>query len=144
MAHAVDSHMTTHLTRATTTAPSRGAVRAGWIISALVVVFMLFDAVIHLLNLDVVKDASAELGLPVDMAPKIGVVCLVIVTLYVIPRTAPLGAVLLTGYLGGAVITNWRTDQPLVSTVFFAIYVGIAAWLGLWLRDGRVRALLAG
>lgn len=142
MAHAVDSHMTTHPTRATTTAPSRGAVRAGWIISLLVIAFMLFDSIIHLLNLDVVKTSSADLGLPVDMAPKIGIIALIIIVLYAIPRTAPLGAVLLTGYLGGAVITNWRTDQPLVSTVLFAVYVGIFAWLGVWLRDSRVRALL--
>ncbi|KQU04489.1 hypothetical protein ASG56_14210 [Rhodococcus sp. Leaf7] len=134
--------MTTHPTRATTTAPSRGAVRAGWIISLLVIAFMLFDSIIHLLNLDVVKTSSADLGLPVDMAPKIGIIALIIIVLYAIPRTAPLGAVLLTGYLGGAVITNWRTDQPLVSTVLFAVYVGIFAWLGVWLRDSRVRALL--
>lgn len=103
---------------------------------------MLFDSIIHLLNLDVVKTSSADLGLPVDMAPKIGIIALIIIVLYAIPRTAPLGAVLLTGYLGGAVITNWRTDQPLVSTVLFAVYVGIFAWLGVWLRDSRVRALL--
>ncbi|KIQ10992.1 DoxX family protein [Rhodococcus sp. MEB064] len=134
--------MTTNLTRTTTSAPSRGAVRAGWIISLLVIAFMLFDSIIHLLNLDVVKTSSADLGLPVDMAPKIGIIALIIIVLYAIPRTAPLGAVLLTGYLGGAVITNWRTDQPLVSTVLFAVYVGIFAWLGVWLRDSRVRALL--
>ena len=134
--------MTTNLARTTTSAPSRGAVRAGWIISLLVIAFMLFDSIIHLLNLDVVKTSSADLGLPVDMAPKIGIIALIIIVLYAIPRTAPLGAVLLTGYLGGAVITNWRTDQPLVSTVLFAVYVGIFAWLGVWLRDSRVRALL--
>lgn len=72
----------------------------------------------------------------------IGVVLLLCTVLYLVPRTAPLGAVLLTGYLGGAVLTNWRVEKPLFSTVLFAVYVGIAVWAGLYLRDRKVRELL--
>jgi hypothetical protein len=127
----------------TTTAPVSSRARvAGLVLTALVVLFLLFDAVIHILNVQSVKDASAELGLPVDMAPKIGVIMLIILVLYVVPRTAVLGAVLLTGYLGGAVLTNWRVDKPLLSTVLFAVYVGIVAWGALYLRDARVRDIV--
>ncbi len=67
---------------------------------------------------------------------------LICTALYLVPRTAPLGAVLLTGYLGGAVLTNWRVEKPLFSTVLFAVYVGIVVWAGLYLRDRKVRELL--
>ena len=83
-----------------------------------------------------------DLGLRDEMTPIIGVVLLVCLVLYLVPRTAFLGAVLLTGYLGGAVLTNWRVDKPLFSTVLFAVYVGILAWGALCLRDSRVRRVM--
>jgi hypothetical protein len=116
--------------------------RIGLVLQILVVVFLLFDAVTHILNIQPVKDASAELGLRDEMAPIIGIVMAIILVLYAIPATSVIGAILLTGYLGGAVLTNWRVDKPLVSTVFFAIYVGIAAWAALYLRDERVRGII--
>ncbi|MGU3436203.1 DoxX family protein [Actinomycetes bacterium M1A6_2h] len=116
--------------------------RIGLVLQILVIVFLLFDAVTHILNIQPVKDASAELGLRDEMAPIIGVVMAIILVLYAVPATSVLGAILLTGYLGGAVLTNWRVDKPLMSTVFFAIYVGIAAWAALYLRDERVRGII--
>jgi hypothetical protein len=76
------------------------------------------------------------------MVPVIGSILLVCVALYVIPRTAPLGAVLLTGYLGGAVASQLRIEMPLFSYTFGPIYVAVLASAGLYLRDNRVRALL--
>ncbi|EID72965.1 MULTISPECIES: DoxX family protein [Rhodococcus] len=124
------------------TAESGTARKAGWVLSGLVGAFLLFDAVGKLLKIGPVEDSAAELGLPMHIIVPIGVVLLLCTVLYLVPRTAPLGAVLLTGYLGGAVLTNWRVEKPLFSTVLFAVYVGIAVWAGLYLRDRKVRELL--
>jgi hypothetical protein len=79
----------------------------------------------------------------VPLAPVIGTILLVCIALYVIPRTAPLGAILLTGYLGGAVASQLRIGKPLLGFTLFPIYVAVLAWGGLYLRDPRVRALFA-
>ncbi|MFN3539542.1 MAG: DoxX family protein [Rhodococcus sp. (in: high G+C Gram-positive bacteria)] len=130
------------MTTTHTSAPRKTAPRIGLVLQILVIVFLLFDAISHILNLQVVKDATGDLGLRDDMAPITGIVMLVILILYTIPATSILGAIVLTGYLGGAVLTNWRVEEPLLSTVFFAIYVGIAAWGALYLRDERVRSII--
>lgn len=117
------------------------SVRAGQVISALVVVFLLFDAVIHVLRVDAVDQASRELGFPLQTMVFVGAVELVVVALYAVPRTSLLGAVLLTGYLGGAFTAQLRIDAPLFSTLLFPVYVGAAAWLGVYLRDPRVKEL---
>ena len=127
---------------ATTTTPSATARKVGFVLSGLFVVFMLFDGIIHILNLQTVEDASAELGLPDSLALTAGVVQLICLALYVIPRTSILGAILLTGYLGGAVLTNLRAEQPLLSTTLFAVYTGIVMWAGLYLRDEKVREII--
>ena len=127
---------------ATTTTPSATARKLGYVLSGLFVVFMLFDGIIHILNLQTVKDASAVLGLPDSLALTAGVVQLICLALYVIPRTSILGAILLTGYLGGAVLTNLRAEQPLLSTTLFAVYTGIVMWAGLYLRDEKVREII--
>lgn len=132
--------MTTQTTPPATT--SRTAARIGWILTALIAIFLIFDGVTKLLNVQEVKDASVDLGLREEMIPVIGIVLLVSLALYLIPRTAFLGAVLLTGYLGGAVLTNWRVDKPLLSTVLFAVYVGILVWGALYLRDPKVRQIM--
>lgn len=124
------------------TAESGSARTVGWVLSGLVGAFLLFDAVGKLLKIGPVEDSAAELELPMHIIVPIGVVLLLCTVLYLVPRTAPLGAVLLTGYLGGAVLTNWRVEKPLFSTVLFAVYVGIAVWAGLYLRDRKVRELL--
>jgi DoxX-like family len=114
---------------------------AGWVLSGLAVLFLAWDGIIKLISLPVVADAFARLGYPVSLAVGIGILELVCLAVYVVPRTSLLGAVLLTGYLGGAVATHVRVQDPLLTHVFFPIYVGALIWGGLLLRDARVRAL---
>src|SRR6202165_1262125 len=116
---------------------------ASRIISGVVVLFLLFDSITKLITIKPVVDGMRQLGYPVPLAPVIGAILLICVVLYVIPRTAPLGAILLTGYLGGAVASQLRLEMPLFGYTLFPIYVAILAWGGLYLRDSRVRALFA-
>lgn len=118
------------------------AVRAGQVISLVVTAFLLFDAVIHMLAIEPVVESFRELGFPAWQALPIGIVELACLALYAIPRTSVLGAVLLTGYLGGAVCAHFRAESPLFSTTLFPVYLGIAVWAGLYLRDARVRELV--
>lgn len=130
-------------TLAETPAPvTTTATRVGWVITGLITLFLFFDGVVHVLNVQQVKDSMADLGFPAGAAVGIGVLELVLLALYVVPRTAPLGAVLLTGYLGGAVAAQVRIEAPLLSTGLFPVYTGILLWLGLYLRDARVRDLV--
>jgi hypothetical protein len=129
-------------TQANAAAPRRTAVRIGRGISWFFAAFLTFDAVIHIANIEPVVEGSRRLGFEVDVMPWIGLLELALVVLYVVPRTAVLGAVLLTGYLGGAFCAQLRIEAPLFSTLLFPIYVGVALWFGLWLRDSRVRGLL--
>ena len=115
---------------------------AGIILSALPVLFVLFDGAIHLMVIPPVVQAFTQLGYPVSTSRALGVIELVCIVLYLIPRTSVLGAIMLTGYLGGAVATNLRVGSPLFSNTLFPVYVGILAWGGLFLRDERVRALI--
>jgi len=117
---------------------------AGWVMSGLVVAFMIFDGGIKLVPLQAVTDSAAELGLPTGeaFARGLGVLALVCTALYAWPRTAMLGAVLLTGYLGGAVATQLRIGAPLLSHLLFGVYLGLLMWGGLYLRDLRLRAVL--
>jgi len=89
-----------------------------------------------------VLETTARLGWPVGSVVPLGIVLLLATGLYVFPRTSMLGAILLTGYLGGAVATHLRLQSPLFSHTLFGVYLGIAAWAGLYLRDPRLRALL--
>lgn len=114
----------------------------GRIASGIAILFLAFDAAVKLANPAFVAEASEKIGIPGYLAPYLGVVLALCVILYAIPRTAPLGAVLLTGYLGGAVLTHLRVDDPLFSHTLFPIYFGGLLWLGLYCRDGRVRNLL--
>jgi hypothetical protein len=117
---------------------------AGRAMSALIILFMLFDGAIKLPPLDIVTQTSAEIGLPADpgFARMLGVIGLVSTALYALPRTSVLGAILLTGYMGGAIATHLRIGSPLFSHTLFGVYLGVLLWGGLWLRDPRVRALL--
>jgi hypothetical protein len=110
--------------------------------SGLVVAFMLFDATIHLLARSFVIDAFTKVGYSPSLARPLGLIELICILLYVIPRTSALGAILLTGYLGGAVATNLRTGAPLFSNILFPVYVGVLLWGGIYLRDERVRRLI--
>ena len=127
---------------AETTAPvSKTALRAGWAMSVLVILFLIMDLTMKLLNLPIVTQTGLTLGWPAGTARLLGTILLVCTALYAYPRTAILGAVLLTGYLGGAVATHLRVDSPLFTHILFGVYLGIMAWGGLWLRDRRLQAL---
>jgi DoxX-like protein len=114
----------------------------GRVMSALVVLFLLFDGVTKLLRLPMVVEATRRLGYPESSIQVIGVILLVCTVLYAIPTTAVLGAVLLTGYLGGAVATNLRVGNPLFSHVLFPVYMGALLWAGLLLRRPQLRAVV--
>ncbi|WP_224549590.1 DoxX family protein [Mesorhizobium sp. CA16] len=123
---------------------SNGALWTGRVLSAAVILFMIFDGVIKLPPLDVVTRTMADLGWPADAnaARLIGVIGLISTALYALPRTSMLGAVLLTAYMGGAISTHVRIGNPLFSHTLFGVYLGIILWGGLYLRDQRVRALI--
>jgi hypothetical protein len=115
----------------------------GWVISGLVIAFMLMDAIMKLLALPVVLEAGSALGLPgIDMARGLGILLLLCTVLYAAPRTSVLGAVLATGYLGGAVATHVRIGTPLFSHILFGVYVGVLMWAGLYLRYPDVRRFI--
>jgi DoxX-like family len=114
---------------------------AGRILVALSVLFLLFDAAGHLIVPAAVVEAFNRLGYPLSLSPALAIVELVCLVAYVIPKTAILGAILLTGYLGGAVATHLRVRDPLFDTLFPIIF-GVLVWAGLYLRDPRLRALI--
>jgi hypothetical protein len=113
----------------------------GRVLSTLVILFLLMDAGMKLARLPIVIETNAQLGWPAEMALPLGVILLVCTLLYAYPRTAVLGAILLTAYLGGAVGAHVRVGSPLFSHVLFGVYLGLFVWGGLWLRDAGVRAL---
>ena len=121
---------------------SRRALWAGRLLGVFAALFLLLDAVGKLLELQPVVDGSVSLGYPPGTVFGLGVTLLTCVALYVYPRTSVLGAVLLTGYLGGAVATHVRVGHPLLSHTLFPVYVAAFVWGGLVLRDPRLRALL--
>ncbi len=128
-------------TLAISAAPPRGALWTGRVLSAFAAFFMVFDGAIHVLKPAPVIQAFAQLGVPDHLSAGLGVLELVLVALYLGRRTSVLGAVLLTGYLGGAVATQLRAEAgwfPLI----FPVAIGALFWGGLALRDARVRALL--
>ena len=114
----------------------------GRVLTALPVLFLAFDVTIKLMKIQPVVDSFTQLGIPVELARVVGTVELICLVLYCIPRTAVLGATLLTGYLGGAVLTHLRIGSPLLCHTLFPIYIGIMLWGALWLRDLRVRVLI--
>ena len=122
--------------------PSRAQKWTGYVLSTLVILFLLMDSVMKLLKLPMVIDASAKLGFSASLIFTIGVILLVCVIAYAIPQTSILGAILLTGYLGGAVCTHLRVGEPLFSHILFPTYMGTLLWLGLYLREPRLRALV--
>ena len=133
--------------QATVEAPSaspglatRSARWAGRVVSALVVAFLAFDGITKAMTVEPVVEATTRLGYPEGSVFGIGATLLVCTAFYAVPRTAVLGAILLTGYLGGAVATQVRVEDP---WFLFPAIIGVLAWGGLFLRDGRVRALVS-
>ena len=121
---------------------SNGTRWAGRIISGLPALFLLLDGGMKLVKPAFVVEATVQLGYPESVIIPIGVVLIICTILYLIPKTSVLGAILLTGYLGGAVATHVRTGESLFSIVFPVIF-GVLLWLGLYLRDTRLRALFS-
>ena len=114
----------------------------GRIFSGLSIAFMFMDGVMKLFMPAPVVQGMTRLGYPIDLGPGIGIVVLGCAAVYAIPQTSVLGAILLTGFLGGAVASNVRVGNALFSNTLFPIYVALFVWGGLYLRDGRLRALV--
>ncbi|HZF68044.1 MAG TPA: DoxX family protein [Gemmatirosa sp.] len=129
--------------RTTTAAPSTRTRRLGWALTGLAALFLAFDAGMKLVASPEAIAGTLALGYGAHHLPILAAIQLACLALYVVPRTAPLGAVLWTGYFGGAIATHLRLDNPLLSHTLFPIYVAALVWAGLYLRDARVRALLA-
>ena len=117
--------------------------RIGWGLSALTILFMLFDAAGKLALEAHVVEATTKIGYPLETIRPIGIIALICTVLYAIPRTALLGAILLTGFCGGAVASKVRIEDPLFGSVLFGVYFGIIAWTGLYLRDDALRRVFA-
>jgi hypothetical protein len=116
--------------------------KAGWVMSALVTLFLLgVSAAPKLINSPIALEPLEVVGWPAKYLLLIGIVEVVVAVLYIIPRTALLGAVLMTGLLGAALAANLRVDNPLFSHTLFSIYLGIFAWVALWLREPKLRTL---
>lgn len=123
-----------------TTRVSNKAVWAGWILTALAVLLLLFDAAIKVLQATPAVEATTQLGYAESVVLGIGLLELICLVIYVIPVTSVLGAILLTGYLGGAVATHVRAGSDLFS-IIFPVLIGLLIWGGLFWRDSRLRAL---
>jgi hypothetical protein len=114
----------------------------GWALSVLVILFMIMDLTMKFMALPIVITTTERLGWPVSSITPLAIILLVATALYAFPKTSVLGAIVLTGYLGGAVATHVRIDSPLFSHILFGVYLGVFAWAGLYLRDARLRALI--
>ena len=129
-------------TRTGSRAGSRGALWTGRVLSTIAVLFLLFDSMGKLLEVPPVVAGTVQLGYPAATVFPLGGILLLCVVTYAIPGTSVLGAVLLTGYLGGAIATHVRVGNPLFSHTLFPVYVALVVWGGLFLRESRLRALL--
>ncbi|WII72632.1 DoxX family protein [Bdellovibrio sp. 22V] len=118
------------------------AIWMGRILSGLAIAFLLFDGTIKFF-MDKLPpealEAGAALQWPMELMPTVGTILLICTLLYAIPKTSLLGAVLLTGYLGGAIASHVRVSNPLFSHTLFPLYIAAFIWLGLYLRDSRLR-----
>ena len=133
------------MTVITGTAPVSNPARwIGRILSGLVILFLMFDGAIKLVPWPVVTDTMDRMGYGSSdtLARGLGAITIVCTVLYAIPPTSILGAILLTGYLGGAIASHVRIDSPLLTHTLFGFYIGLMAWGGLWLRDRNLRELI--
>lgn len=125
--------------------PGKGQLIAGRVLSGLVILFLLFDAGLKLAAPEVaIKYSPSGLGWPLDVGTMymLGILLLIPTLLYIWPRTAVLGAILITGYLGGAIATHLRIGSPMFSHTLFGVYLGVMLWAGLWLRSPALRLLV--
>lgn len=114
----------------------------GRFMSGSAILFLAPNMVIKLIDHPIVQEIMGKLGWPLHYDRLIGVIELACLVLYAIPRTSVLGMVLTTGLIGGAIATNLRAEQPLFSHILFGVYLGIWMWVGLWLRDPNLRAMI--
>ena len=135
--------MTMTMTHSDQTVPN-AAEWTGRAMSGLVIAFLLLDGAIKLVPIAPVTETMVQLGYSdsAGLARGLGVLTLLCTILYAVPRTSVLGAILLTGYLGGAIATHLRVDSPVFTHLLFGLYLGLMAWGGLYLRDARLRTLL--
>jgi hypothetical protein len=120
---------------------SRSARWTGRVLSGLAIVFLLFDGAIKLVPWPIVTETMGKMGYSSSetLARSLGIITIVCTLLYSVPPTSILGAILLTGYLGGAMASHVRIDSPLFSHTLFGFYLGVMVWGGLWLRDPALR-----
>ncbi|MFS8617002.1 MAG: DoxX family protein [Solitalea sp.] len=121
---------------------SKGRRWTAWVLSGLVILFMLFDSIFKLIASPAVMESAPDLGFQAHHIIPLGIMGLISTVLHLIPRTAVLGAVLLTGYFGGAIATHFRLDDPLFSHTLFPVYLALLMWGGLWLRNEGLRRLV--
>ena len=126
-----------------TASSSKTTLWTGRILSGLAILFLVFDTVIKLLARPEVADSMQQLGYPTELGFVIGIIELVCLVAYIVPATSVIGAILLTGYLGGAIATHLRLENPLFTHILFPTYIAALIWGGLYLRDRRVRVLVA-
>ena len=127
-----------------TASVSKGKLWTARIMGGLVIAFMLMDSIFKLIPNDVVTAGTVELGYQAHHIPVMGVLGLISILLFAIPRTQFIGAILLTGYFGGAIATHVRLDNPLFSHILFPVYLGVLAWGSLYLKNENFRKLLSG
>ena len=135
--------ISTAFPRPIVTSSSNVAVRSGRVLSGIAVAFLTLDAAMKLLQVRAAVEGTVQLGYPASSLVVIGLIQVVCLAVYLVPRTAILGAVLWTGYLGGAIATHVRVENPLFTHILFPIYVAALLWGGLWLRDRRLRGVFA-
>jgi hypothetical protein len=116
--------------------------RTGWILSGIVIAFMVADAGAELLGIEPIKKAMLEIGYPLDQGWLIGALALICLVLYAMPATSVLGAIILTGFLGGAITSHLRVAGTLTPEMILGVILGVLAWGGLWFRDPRLRVLI--
>lgn len=121
---------------------SQGRLWTGRVIAGLVALFLLFDAAMKFVQPKAVAQAFVQSGWPISVSSTLGALLVMGTILYLIPRTAVLGAIVLTGYLGGAVAANLRLLEPVFSHTLFPVYFGVLVWGSLWLRDPKLQELL--
>lgn len=136
--------MTTTIDSTATVPVSKGKLWTARVMGALVILFMLMDSIFKLFPNDIVTEGTVELGYQVHHIPVMGVLGLLSIVLFAIPRTSVFGAILLTGYFGGAIATHLRLDNPLFSHILFPVYLAVLAWGSIWLKNEMFRKLIAG
>jgi DoxX-like family len=134
--------MTTMQATLPTTASSTAKVWSGRIMGGIVILFMLMDTTFKFMITEDVIKATTDLGFQAHHLPIMGTLGLLATLLYIIPRTEIIGALLLTGYWGGAIATHVRMDNPLFTHILFPVYLGVLAWGALWIKNDRLRRLI--